>query len=166
MLKQQLKQRNQSGFTIIEVMIVLAIAGVIMMLVFLAIPALQRNNRNTQMRSDVSNLLGYVAEFSGNNNGAAPTTVNVNTATGDVEMCAGSGCTAAKVGSIRAGTTVNVQTSSWALPATGVTDTINLAVGVQCNATNDNIGAPTSRVVSALYRIETSGGDQPQCQQS
>ena len=42
----KLKKSNQ-GFTIIEVMIVLAIAGLILLIVFLAVPALQRNGRNT-----------------------------------------------------------------------------------------------------------------------
>jgi prepilin-type N-terminal cleavage/methylation domain-containing protein len=46
-----LKKRNE-GFTIIEVMIVLAIAGLIMLVVFLAVPALQRNSRNTQRNND------------------------------------------------------------------------------------------------------------------
>jgi prepilin-type N-terminal cleavage/methylation domain-containing protein len=36
-------KNNKKGFTIIEVLIVLAIAGVIMVIVFLAVPALQRN---------------------------------------------------------------------------------------------------------------------------
>ena len=49
---QNLKKRNQ-GFTIIEVMIVLAIAGLIMLIVFLAVPALQRNQRNTARKQDV-----------------------------------------------------------------------------------------------------------------
>ena len=61
-----------AGFTIIEVMIVLAIAGIIMAIVFLAIPAIQRSNRNTQRKSDASRLGGLVAEYSGNNNGALP----------------------------------------------------------------------------------------------
>jgi prepilin-type N-terminal cleavage/methylation domain-containing protein len=34
--------KKEKGFTIIEVMIVLAIAGLIMLVVFLAVPALQR----------------------------------------------------------------------------------------------------------------------------
>ncbi len=64
-----------AGFTIIEVMIVLAIAGIIMAIVFLAIPAIQRSNRNTQRKSDASRLGGLVAEYSGNNNGTLPANV-------------------------------------------------------------------------------------------
>ena len=41
-------KKHRSGFTIIEIMIVLAIAGLIMLIVFLAVPALQRASRNTR----------------------------------------------------------------------------------------------------------------------
>ena len=37
-----LQKRKSEGFTIIEVLVVLAIAGLIMVVVFLAVPALQR----------------------------------------------------------------------------------------------------------------------------
>jgi prepilin-type N-terminal cleavage/methylation domain-containing protein len=68
MLKQ-LKKR-QEGFTIVEVLIVLAIAGVIMLVVFLAVPTLQRNSRNTQRRADVSHLGGVLNEWIGNHQGS------------------------------------------------------------------------------------------------
>lgn len=71
MLKQ-LRKRTE-GFTIIEVMIVLAIAGLILLIVFLAVPALQRNSRNTQSKSDAAALLGATQEWSNNNNGISPT---------------------------------------------------------------------------------------------
>jgi prepilin-type N-terminal cleavage/methylation domain-containing protein len=42
-----------SGFTIIEVVLVLAIAGLIFLLVFLALPGLQRSRRDAQRKSDM-----------------------------------------------------------------------------------------------------------------
>jgi prepilin-type N-terminal cleavage/methylation domain-containing protein len=45
-MKQLYKQKREAGFTIIEVLIVLAIAALILLIVFLAVPALQRNARN------------------------------------------------------------------------------------------------------------------------
>jgi prepilin-type N-terminal cleavage/methylation domain-containing protein len=42
-MKNIYKQKRQQGFTIIEVLIVLAIAALILLIVFLAVPALQRN---------------------------------------------------------------------------------------------------------------------------
>jgi prepilin-type N-terminal cleavage/methylation domain-containing protein len=47
-----MKNRSR-GFTIIEVMIVLAIAGTILLIVFLAIPALQRSERNHNRKEAV-----------------------------------------------------------------------------------------------------------------
>lgn len=64
-----LTKRNQKGFTIIEVMIVLAIAGVMIMAVFLAVPALQRNNRTSQRNADATKILAAVNECLTNKNG-------------------------------------------------------------------------------------------------
>src|ERR1700709_157910 len=72
---QNIKKR-ESGFTIIEVLIVLAIAGLILLIVFLAVPALQRNSRNTAIKNDVQNVLGGVSEYAGANNGTLPTSVS------------------------------------------------------------------------------------------
>ncbi len=77
MLKQ-LKKRTE-GFTIIEVLIVLAIAGLILLIVFLAVPALQRNSRNTQRRNDVAKSLAAVQEYTNNNNGTVPASGVFNT---------------------------------------------------------------------------------------
>ena len=45
---------TKKGFTIIEVVLVLAIAGLIFLMVFLALPALQRSQRDTQRKQDVA----------------------------------------------------------------------------------------------------------------
>lgn len=66
--KQQAK-----GFTIIEVVLVLAIAALIFLLVFLALPALQRSRRDTQRRQDLSRVLSQVQTYQANNNGGVPT---------------------------------------------------------------------------------------------
>ncbi|MBP9820940.1 type II secretion system protein [Candidatus Saccharibacteria bacterium] len=80
-----LKKSNQKGFTIIEVLIVLAIAGLIMLIVFLAVPALQRNSRNTTARSEASTVLGGVNEFLANNNGKLPAVGVSATANSDAQ---------------------------------------------------------------------------------
>jgi prepilin-type N-terminal cleavage/methylation domain-containing protein len=69
-------KKNNKGFTIIEVLIVLAIAGLIMLIVFLAVPALQRNSRNTQRKNDVSGLLSGYSNYLSNNNGTNPASCN------------------------------------------------------------------------------------------
>jgi len=67
MLKNLLKRKE--GFTIVEVMIVLAIAGLIILIVFLAVPALQRNSRNNARNNDASRVAASVTECLGNKNG-------------------------------------------------------------------------------------------------
>ena len=67
MLKN-LKKRSE-GFTIIEVLIVLAIAGLIMLIVFLAVPALRRNSTNNQRNSDASRIAASITECLANRNG-------------------------------------------------------------------------------------------------
>jgi prepilin-type N-terminal cleavage/methylation domain-containing protein len=74
-MRHTLKQRKQDGFTIIEVLIVLAIAGLILLVVFLAVPALQRNSRNTQRKSEAGALASAYSEYVNNHGGKAPTTV-------------------------------------------------------------------------------------------
>src|SRR5215210_6728854 len=68
---RNIKSKSE-GFTIIEVLIVLAIAGLILLIVFLAVPALQRNSRNTSRKNDVANILGAISEYTNNNNGQLP----------------------------------------------------------------------------------------------
>ncbi|MDX2776302.1 type II secretion system protein [Streptomyces caniscabiei] len=63
---------NQKGFTIIEVVLVLAIAGLIFLMVFIALPALQRSQRDTQRRDDVSRFVSQLTSYSTNNKGALP----------------------------------------------------------------------------------------------
>lgn len=68
MTHQQLKKKTE-GFTIIEVLIVLAIAGLIMLIVFLAVPQLQRTQRNNARSNDVSRIAAAITECLANRNG-------------------------------------------------------------------------------------------------
>ena len=65
--------QKDSGFTIIEVVLVLAIAGLIFLVVFLALPQLQRSQRDSQRQSDVGRLISAVTTYMSNeNNGVSP----------------------------------------------------------------------------------------------
>lgn len=63
---------KQKGFTIIEVVLVLAIAGLIFLMVFIALPALQRNQRDTQRKNDLSRAQTAVNNYQSNNRNALP----------------------------------------------------------------------------------------------
>src|SRR5476651_664690 len=74
-MKMKSTKQNR-GFTIIEVMIVLGIAGLILAIVLLAVPALQRSQRNNARRSDAVHYGGLVSDFVSNHGGTMPTTAN------------------------------------------------------------------------------------------
>jgi prepilin-type N-terminal cleavage/methylation domain-containing protein len=65
-------KHGQNGFTIIEVVLVLAIAGLIFLIVFLAVPALQRSQRDTQRRQDMSRFMAQIQHFQNSNDGNVP----------------------------------------------------------------------------------------------
>ncbi len=61
-----------AGFTIIEILIVLAIAGLILTMVFIAVPQLQRNTRDTQRQNLASRLASELGTYASNNQGIFP----------------------------------------------------------------------------------------------
>ena len=63
---------QKPAFTIIEVVLVLAIAGLIFLMVFIALPALQRNQRDTQRKNDMSRLKTTIDSYKSNNRGNLP----------------------------------------------------------------------------------------------
>ena len=68
------QQKNkEKGFTIIEVVLVLAIAGLIFLMVFIALPALQRGQRDTQRKQDLSRAQTKVNDYQSNNRNSLPT---------------------------------------------------------------------------------------------
>lgn len=71
---------SKKGFTIIEVVLVLAIAGLIFLMVFIALPALQRSQRDTQRRNDMSRFSSQLSQYQSNNKGGVPTGQNGYTA--------------------------------------------------------------------------------------
>ena len=64
--------KSKKGFTIIEVVLVLAIAGLIFLMVFVALPALQRSQRDTQRRDDMARVATAINQYQTNNNGRVP----------------------------------------------------------------------------------------------
>lgn len=70
MAKKDIKAKK--GFTIIEVVLVLAIAGLIFLMVFVALPALQRSQRDTQRRNDMSRFISQLSQYQANNSGKVP----------------------------------------------------------------------------------------------
>jgi len=87
-MKNLLTKNKASGFTIIEVMIVLAIAGLIMVIVFIAVPQLQRQQRYNARTRAINRISTEVNNYASNNVGAIPTD-DANTTTGFVGTAGG-----------------------------------------------------------------------------
>lgn len=70
--------QQKKGFTIIEVVLVLAIAGLIFLMVFIALPALQRGQRDGQRRDDISRFMSQISSYATNNRNAVPAADNAS----------------------------------------------------------------------------------------
>jgi prepilin-type N-terminal cleavage/methylation domain-containing protein len=142
---QQLKKRTE-GFTIIEVLIVLAIAGLILLIVFLAVPALQRNSRNTQYKNDAASILSAASEWSNNNSGAVPA----------------SGNSADILALTKAKNITNLTVGTGVAAATPAFDTAILRTGVKCPATVSGSSvtpvASSTRAMVMIYAVESATG--------
>lgn len=152
MLKNVQKLKENRGFTIIEVMIVLAIAGLIMLIVFLAVPALQRSAHNTSIKNDVSNILGAMNTYVNNNNGTMPTTASI---TGNVVTVSGGADTNDATGKVGYVSTISPTTLSSDVPSLPSVGTVAIVLDATCNAagtqpqTGDN-----ARQYVAFYQLE------------
>jgi prepilin-type N-terminal cleavage/methylation domain-containing protein len=136
-------KKAEKGFTIIEVMIVLAIAGLILLIVFLAVPALQRNSRNTQRKNDASHLASIISEWESNNAGTTPT--GFGTTAGKIDI------SSEKWSIITAPTTITAAPAT--NPANPAADTVIVYSKATCN-NNSPQQATSSRSIVVWYGLE------------
>jgi prepilin-type N-terminal cleavage/methylation domain-containing protein len=157
-------QNRSEGFTIIEVLIVLAIAGLIMLIVFLAVPALQRNSRNTQRNSDASLIASAVNECLNNRNGQTDECDNASSGT---EL--GGFIDESRLAQI---TQVNTPggapvAGGSAFPGTSsvITSEANVYFGERCNDSGSDIAGSGSTVRDyvVLFRIEGTSNTITRC---
>lgn len=160
----KLRKQNK-GFTIIEVLIVLAIAGLIILIVFLAVPALQRNSRNTSYRSEASQLLAGTTEFVNNNNGTLPTASGSGTAGSD----------AAKILALTKNKNITVLTVATPGATAALSPSLTTGIiesGVKCGAVGGTSVTPTTtgastRSLILVFAVENADGSvNAQCQES
>lgn len=62
------------GFSIIEVVLVLAIAALIFLMVFIALPALQKGQRDTARKQDANTIAAALGTYRSNHSGKMPGT--------------------------------------------------------------------------------------------
>lgn len=152
MLKNLLNKKRQEGFSIVEVMIVLAIAGLIILVVFLAVPALQRNSRNTEKRNVASSVASLVGEYRSANGGKNPTTIVLATET----VTLGDG------NEVETNVGGNISTVNETSPGNDL-DTLTMLEGQKCENSSSFDVDPSARSVAILYNIETASGSAAQC---
>jgi prepilin-type N-terminal cleavage/methylation domain-containing protein len=148
-----LKKGSSRGFTIIEVVIVLAIAGLILLLVFQAVPALQRNNRNTQVRNQTATVFAGINDFITNNGGRMPNATNGVTALPSDAVVTIQGATGT--------TSVTVPNGGFTVTSSGTDHpaspgAINVVLNRRCDG-NNVATTTTNRAYAALFRVEASG---------
>lgn len=163
-MRKQLKESKSAGFTIIEVMIVLAIAGVILLIVLLVIPTLNRGNRNTQRRDDVAKLAALVQESANNNNGDYPASC-IATAT----TCFLRNTNLGFFDETAAETIFVLNTGPAAPAALGTADLTKVQINTWSKCGANGIGqtaGATKRSAIAQFVVESnnSGAVSPQCQ--
>ncbi len=162
------KNIKRDGFTIVETMIVLAIAGLILLIVLLAVPALQRSSVNTNIKSDASAIAAAITDYESNNGGSVPSTNSYYTQSGaELKISTGSGDVAstAKIQSADSiYTSATKFTPSTPSPGTVVSgsaanatgnDYIEINLGFSCDGNSQS-----SRIVSIFYPVQTSSGFQ------
>ena len=146
MSQQELKQK---GFTIIEVVLVLAIAALIFLMVFIALPALQRNQRDTQRRSDVGRFASQVQQYSTNNNGAIPSQAQLTTFLNNYLKA-----NAGEFKDPKSGNAYAVRYQTGSPTADG---SIFYAAGAKCNGESIALDASNPRVGAIAVKLEGSG---------
>jgi prepilin-type N-terminal cleavage/methylation domain-containing protein len=158
----RMKNKTTEGFTIIEVMIVLAIAALILLIVFLAVPALQRNARNTQRSTDANNLVAAYNEYVNNTGGTTP-----------VANCTGATPCAwysnAKLGfyTIAANYHFVVQPNPAATVPGGAANVelneVYMYTYETCGSSTTAANGTSPQNVATIYYVETGSGTQLEC---
>ncbi|HUD06192.1 MAG TPA: type II secretion system protein [Candidatus Saccharimonadales bacterium] len=165
-------RKKTEGFTIIEVMIVLAIAGLILLIVFLAVPALQRSAKNQQRKTDATAMATAISDYESNNNGQLPNQITMSTLNG--ATIATISCTTkgpvtgcddtnpnvetAKIGYY--GTTGNVPTAApaWSIATNSVTTQLRYEPGDDCNSTGSNLTTASPGAFALIYGLDNGSG--------
>ncbi len=150
------------GFTIIEVVLVLAIAGLIFLIVFLALPALQRSQRDTQRKNDLSRFMSQLTQYQSNHQGGLPGTTAANWNTNFVSAYLTNNGQTFNDPSVGASYALSVTST---VPASGTAPTftpnpgaMNTYIGAVCNGANaSGVAAGSARDVAVLVALEQGG---------
>ena len=157
------QQKQQKGFTIIEVILVLAIAALIFLMVFIAVPALNSGQRDTARKQDVGTVASAIQNYVSNNQGTFPSTTNLTGVASGALQATGGYVNKSTVSNNTKTVTVLTAATTTITPTQG---TITIEDGYKCSAggASETVAASASNFVVVTY-LETGGG-QAFCQTS
>lgn len=140
-------QTKQRGFSIIEVVLVLAIAGLIFLMVFIALPALQRSQRDSARQQEVGTVISALGTYASSNNGRAPSTAaqisQVVTGNNNGLMESGAAIQVVTTAFTQQRTVTPSLTASITADNVVTLDEIPVFFGYKCGAVNQTSGAVT-----------------------
>lgn len=160
-MKKLTHKGNQKGFTIIEVLIVLAIAGLIMVVVFLAVPSLQRSGRNNAYNTNANNVLAGINNYMSNNNGVLPGEVSL--ASNVVTMKLTSSSTTDNQETVKVDTGLTAAGLSTTIPTTKPAPGALVVVTKATCSGNTPVASTAGRAVVVYYGAESGSGDIAKC---
>ena len=135
--------KREKGFTLIEIVIVLAIAAALILVVFLAVSGAQKSKRDTTTKTAAGQVAAQMENYASNNGGTAPTAAMA----------------ASYIGNIKDGT--GAAPSYVAPTAGGITATLGAmkyAGSAVCNAGKTAYVTSTSTSAYAVVYYTESGG--------
>ena len=141
-------QTKNKGFSIIEVVLVLAIAGLIFLMVFIALPALQRGQRDTARKNDATAISSALGTYRSNSNGKLPSTAaEYTTFLGYLDGLSQYGVTATDLPKTTPGTG-----AAKASTATLTESKVFVVIGENCKGTD------SSRAAAVYVKLESGNG--------
>lgn len=140
---------KEKGFTIIEVVLVLAIAGLIFLMVFIALPALQRSQRDTQRRDDLSRFQSQLTNYATNNRGKLPTQNSLDSFV--------SGYLKPGDGEFNDPSTGQPYDVNYGTAQPNKEGVINYAVNAECDGESISPNAGNPRKAAMIIKLEGSG---------
>lgn len=157
------KLQQRKGFTIIEVVLVLAIAALIILMVFIAWPALQRTQRDQARKSDVALIGSTISTFKSNNRGQLPNICELNRLVFRQGTSIYQAVDCASGGAVTGSNIITQGTVADGDAAVGIEQVI-VVPGGRCDGNNVRTGG-SPRQAALAFAVEANGTPMRQCQE-
>ncbi len=154
MFKAKKLGSSKSGFTLIEVVLVLAIGGLIFLLAFIAFGQATKNRRDTQRRSDAARIISEIENAKGDTNGGG-----FDTGTelgGFIDVYLGGDAVGSTGGTFTSSNIVYTVTYGSSIPGEVTSGTANISVSSRYKCNGNVFSDPTgnSGDYAVVVRLE------------